>query len=50
MTTVTVSNTGIVVNDEAGDPDSMGAVTEEEDTVNPIEMMVEDNCQDEDSI
>ena len=28
----------------------MDAMTEEEDTLNPMEMMMEDDCQDKDSI
>ena len=45
-----MSNTGSVVNGEAEDPAVMDAVSEEEDTLNPVEMMMEDECQDKDSI
>ena len=44
-----MSNTGSVVNDEAEDPTVMDAVTEEEDTLIPVEMMNEDDCQDDNS-
>ena len=50
MTTVTMSNTACVVNYEAEVPAVMNAVTGEEDTLNPVEMMIEDDCQDKDSI
>ena len=45
-----MDNTSSVVNDEAEDPAIIDAVTEEEDTLNPMEMMMEDDCQDKDSI
>ena len=48
-TIVTMSNTGSVVNDEAEDPTVMDAVTEEEDTLIPVETMMEDDCQDDNS-
>jgi len=44
-----MSNTGSVVNDEAEDPTVMDAVTEEEDTLIPVETMMEDDCQDDNS-
>ena len=50
MTIVTVSNIVSVENDEVEDSGVTDAVTEEEDTVNPIEMIAEDDCQEEDSI
>ena len=44
-----MSNTGSVVNDEAEDPTVMDTVTEEEDTLISVEMMMEDVCQDDNS-
>ena len=44
-----MSNTGSVVNDEAEDPTVMDAVTKEEDNLIPVETMMEDDCQDDNS-
>ena len=45
-----MSNIGSVVNEETEDLAVMDAVTKEEDTLNTVEMTMEDDCQDKDSI